>query len=65
MSDLAKVYGVAFGKDKPLHGGSHDKYSVGSYSVEVPRHSEINEYTARGILKTFEQICLLAGKEDR
>jgi hypothetical protein len=65
MSDVAKIYGVEFDKDKPVHGGSHDKYLVGNYSVEVPRHSEISEYTARGVLRTFEQICLLACKEDR
>lgn len=34
-------------------GGSHDKWvnKSGSYSVTVPRHSEVNEITARGIIK--------------
>jgi len=47
-----------------MHGGSHDKFVIGSYSVEVPRHREIAEYTARGTLRTFEKLCLLASRED-
>lgn len=35
------------------HGGKHDIYRIGDDGVEfaVPRHSEINELTARSILK--------------
>lgn len=35
-------------------GGSHDKWvnKSGSYSVTVPRHNEVNELTARGIIKS-------------
>ncbi|MYW03408.1 hypothetical protein [Streptomyces sp. SID3343] len=36
------------------HGGSHDWLSVDGKKVAFPRHSEINELTARGILKFFE-----------
>jgi predicted RNA binding protein YcfA (HicA-like mRNA interferase family) len=34
-------------------GGSHDKWAnkSGSYSVTVPRHNEVNELTARAIIK--------------
>jgi hypothetical protein len=39
-----------------VHGGRHDKFFVGGHSVEVPRHTEIVEYTASGILRTFEQL---------
>lgn len=65
MTRIAKSYGIEFDKDRPVHGGRHDKFSVGSHSVEVPRHAEIVEYTARGILRTFEQPCAEASnKED-
>ena len=33
------------------HGGRHDIWTDGEHEVVVPRHSEINEYTARGILR--------------
>jgi hypothetical protein len=65
MARIARSYGVEFDKDHPVHGGRHDKFFVGGYSVEVPRHNEIVEYTARGILRTFRQICAEAGTEER
>ena len=33
------------------HGSNHDIYRKGKNSIAVPRHREINEDTARGILK--------------
>ncbi len=33
------------------HGGSHDIYRKGNIQITVPRHNEINEDTARAILK--------------
>lgn len=34
------------------HGASHDIYSKKGFKpISVPRHTEINEYTAEGILK--------------
>lgn len=33
------------------HGGNHDVWVKGALSVSVPRHNEINEITAKGILK--------------
>ena len=47
-----------------MHGGRHDKFFVGGHSVEVPPHTEIVEYTARGILRTFEQLCAEASKKE-
>jgi mRNA interferase HicA len=32
-------------------GGNHSIFKKGEKTVAVPRHNEINEYTARGILK--------------
>jgi mRNA interferase HicA len=36
------------------HGGRHDIWSRGDLELAVPRHPEINEYTARAILKIAE-----------
>ncbi len=33
------------------HGAKHDVWSNGERKIAVPRHSEINEYTAQSILK--------------
>jgi len=33
------------------HGGRHDVWSNGERELIVPRHNEINEYTAKAILK--------------
>ncbi|WP_187142881.1 type II toxin-antitoxin system HicA family toxin [Thermanaerosceptrum fracticalcis] len=33
------------------HGSSHDIYTNGAKSQPVPRHNEINEVTAKNILK--------------
>ena len=65
MAKVARSYGVDFDKDHPVHGGRHDKFFVGGRSVEVPRHSEIVEFTGPGILRTFERLCAAAAKEER
>lgn len=36
-------------------GTKHDKWTNGAQVTMVPRHSEINEWTARGILKLAKQ----------
>jgi hypothetical protein len=64
MSRIARRHGIASDKDHPVHGGSHDKFFVGGRPVEVPRHSEIVEYTARGILRVFERMCADAAEEE-
>ena len=33
------------------HGGAHDVWTNGRAKVEVPRHSEINEMTAKSIIR--------------
>ena len=65
MAGLARSYGIEFDKDHPVHGGTHDKHFVVAHAVEVPRHAEIAEYTARGILRTFGQLCAQAATEER
>jgi mRNA interferase HicA len=33
------------------HGARHDVWTKGEREIPIPRHNEINEYTATGILK--------------
>ncbi len=33
------------------HGGKHDVWVRGEREIVVPRHAEINEYTAKAILR--------------
>lgn len=35
------------------HGGNHDTYKRGSDTEQVPRHAEINEITAKRILRKW------------
>lgn len=37
------------------HGSNHDVWTNGKIITEVPRHSEINENTAKGILKKAKE----------
>lgn len=37
------------------HGGRHDVYRFGAATVVVPRHREIEEQTARAILRACER----------
>jgi predicted RNA binding protein YcfA (HicA-like mRNA interferase family) len=41
-------------------GGSHTIFRCGSQNVVIPRHREINEMTARGIMRDLEDAL---GKE--
>ena len=36
------------------HGGKHDVYKRGKDEEQVPRHTEINEYLAKGIIKKWK-----------
>lgn len=54
---LKKIRGAAKAAGKPYvvsHGGDHDRCHVGNTMVPIPRHTEINEYTARGICRDLE-----------
>ena len=35
------------------HGGNHDTYKRGKDTEQVPRHNEINEITAKKIMKKW------------
>lgn len=44
--------GIGFGLHR--EGGAHSIYLCGTQKVTVPRHSEINEITARAIMRDLE-----------
>lgn len=45
-------YAQVAGRDMVvIEGANHTKITIGDRHTTVPRHSEINEMTARGILK--------------
>lgn len=56
MARLAKRYGFEFSKIPDVHGGSHDKWYVRGDAVIVPRHVEVNELTAKGILEEWDAL---------
>lgn len=41
----------ANGAEFVRNGGSHDIYQKGKRIIEVPRHNEVNERTAKEIIK--------------
>lgn len=41
------------------HGGNHDTYKRGKDTEQIPRHKDINEITARRILKNGDYCTLL------
>ncbi|RIJ76636.1 hypothetical protein D1871_11225 [Nakamurella silvestris] len=48
ISQIAKDQGLAMHLEE---GGSHTKVTVGTKNTVVPRHNEVNEITAKAILK--------------
>jgi hypothetical protein len=48
LRDIAKAQGLEL---VATEGGSHTKVAIGDRQTTVPRHNEISELTAKGILK--------------
>ncbi len=48
LREHAKVTGQSIAE---VEGGNHTKVTIGGMQTTVPRHSEINEITAKAILK--------------
>lgn len=48
LRQIAKDRGTTL--DFIRHGADHDQYRIGGYLIPVPRHREINERTAKGII---------------
>jgi len=38
------------------HGSRHDIWGKGEHELAVPRHNEINEYTAKAILREAKGV---------
>lgn len=38
------------------HGGKHDIWTDGEREIAVPQHKEINEYTAKAIIKEAKGV---------
>lgn len=51
LDRAAKTKGVSFTLVR--EGASHTIYEFGGRHVPVPRHTEINEHTAQGILRNL------------
>lgn len=45
-----KKYGWWFER----HGGNHDIWTNGEFRIPIPRHREVNERTAQGIIRKAE-----------
>ena len=52
LNKLAKEHGET---SIWTEGGNHSKVSIQGIETTVPRHSEVNELTARGIIRYFER----------
>ncbi|WP_034487890.1 type II toxin-antitoxin system HicA family toxin [Butyrivibrio fibrisolvens] len=50
--DLVKLFEKA-GFEFERHGGSHDVYKRGSDEEQIPRHREINEQLAKGLIRKW------------
>ena len=50
LAQLAKANGVEFTFVR--NGGSHDVWTFNGANIAIPRHNEVNEMTARTIIKT-------------
>lgn len=62
--DLEKTL-KALGWWKSGDAGPHEKWTNGVITRPVPRHNEINEYTARGIIKIASENPPLPKEEKK
>ncbi len=57
---LKKLRQIADSKDLPFEfhreGGDHTVYRMGGQNLQIPRHREINENTARKIIRDAESL---------
>lgn len=53
LRSIAKEAGVDFVLVR--NGAGHDIYRLGDLAVTMPRHSEINEMTAKGMLRAASE----------
>lgn len=60
LREAAKANNLAIREDE---GANHTKVTIGSVMVTVPRHREINELTAKGILKKADEAAAKTDEE--
>ena len=48
----AKAAGLTF--EMVRDSGSHEVWSLDGQLISIPRHREVNEYTAEGVMKALE-----------
>jgi len=49
LRKIAKAKGLTLNLVR--HGGNHDLYELGTVRLTVPRHPEVNEMTAKSIIR--------------
>ena len=54
IKTAASTRGVAFGRVR--QGSRHEFWEVGALRIAIPRHREINEWTAEAIMRDLEPI---------
>jgi hypothetical protein len=52
VAEAAKASGLTWEQTRAM--GGHDIWSLDGSKVSIPRHNELNEYTAQGILRDLE-----------
>lgn len=52
ISGRSRTVGVSWALS--AHGAKHDLWICGATKVTIPRHREINDYTAEAIMKLLE-----------
>jgi hypothetical protein len=63
IQSMAKQVGL---ETRVISGGNHDKVFIGQTFLVIPRHREINEYTARAIrAHAAEIITRYEGRNER
>jgi mRNA interferase HicA len=58
LAKNAKDAGIAW--EFVREGANHSVWSFGGLLVTIPRHNEINELTAKGILKDTDDVAAAA-----
>jgi hypothetical protein len=54
IQKAARKAGKCWAQRRTSPGGKHEIWVCGTTEVTIPRHREINEYTAEGIMKYLE-----------
>jgi len=56
LTALARERGTSF--EHVREGGAHTVFRFGSHQLYIPRHPNVNEWTARGILRDAREVEL-------